>query len=183
MVLTLKKFVFKFRCMQDILIDQLKVMFDFSNKGWVTLFKQSKCLIETILWFYDSTTCLPLFFYSSAVNYISFKCERPKNCTKIISGKHNTVLTWRQLFHFFFLLQGLNHKCFEHGTTAYCLLPPDGSLAGGNTQRPAHEIVDVEVNLADKLMSEKRFHLKTLFIVATNNLTGYMSHSLRQRTC
>lgn len=120
-VLTLKKFVFKFRCMQDILIDQLKVMFDFSNKGWVTLFKQSKCLIETILWFYDSTTCLPLFFYSSAVNYISFKCERPKNCTKIISGKHNTVLTWRQLFHFFLLASGPQSQMFW--TWYHCLLP------------------------------------------------------------
>lgn len=32
-----------------------------------------------------------LIFYSSAVNFRPYKCERWKNCPKIISGKHNTV--------------------------------------------------------------------------------------------
>lgn len=90
----------KFRWVQDIFIEQLKVMFDFSNK-LVTLFKQSKCFIETILWFYDST-CFSLFYYSSAVNYISYKCERQKNSPKIISDKYNTVKTWQKLFHSIF---------------------------------------------------------------------------------
>lgn len=124
-VLILKKFVLKFRWVQDNLIEQLKVMFDFSNKRLATLFKQSKCFTEAGLWFYDSTTCFSHVFYSSEVNYISYKCERQKNCPKVITGKHNTIYTWQQLFHFIFtfLLQGLNLICFEHGTTAYCLSP------------------------------------------------------------
>lgn len=89
--MALKKFVLKFKWVQDIFMKQLEVMFDFSNKGLVTLFKQSKYFIETFLWLYDSTTCFSLFFCSSAVNFISYKGERQKNCPKIISGKHNTV--------------------------------------------------------------------------------------------
>lgn len=129
MVLTPKKFASKFRWVQDIFTEQLKVMFDFSNKV-VTLFKQSKCFTENILWLYDSTTHFSLFFRSSAVNYISYKCERQNNCPKIISGKDNTVKPDNNFFTLFF-------SSWFRASISYVLnmvllptafLPPEGAL-------------------------------------------------------
>ena len=62
-------------------------------------------------------------------------------------------------------------------------LPPEAfcqfCLAGGNMQRLAHEIADVEGAPGDMLKSEKFFHLKIFLILVTYYFTGYMSHYLK----